>query len=155
MLSTNAVPLATWSHKNFTSHNLDSVAALIGRAVAQSTPDSATVAVSAIGNITYFDHRRSVDLLGYSDHVVATEKPHDLGYFLPGHDKWDYTYSIGKLRPDVVYGWFDPTRADLSNMTKWGYRSYSGPLGSVIYYLPGWFSPVRFEAAYIWHPPAG
>lgn len=144
MLSTNAVPVATWSHSAFISHGLDLLTANEGLALAASTPPTATVAVTGAGNITFFDHRPSIDLLGYSDHFVATEKPHVFGYFMPGHDKWDYAYSIGKLRPDVVFGLFRPTQAELSKMTTWGYRSYVAPFGVVVYFLPGWFSPMHF-----------
>jgi hypothetical protein len=48
-------------------------------------------------------------LLGKSDKVIARTKMHTsltldeltIGY-RPGHTKWDYAYSIGKLKPDVI-----------------------------------------------------
>jgi hypothetical protein len=148
MLSANVVLFDTWSQNGFSSYYLDQGAAEAGVALAQSTPRTATVAVIGGGNTPFFDHRPSIDLLGYSDHVVATGKPHQLEWFQPGHDKWDYAYSIGKLRPDVVLGLFDPTRTDFANMTKWGYQSFqASPDAGVIYFLPGWFDPVRFERA--------
>ncbi len=150
VVSVNLVPSYTWSQSGFFSYNLDLGAATEGVALTKSTPPTAKVAVIGAGNITFFDHRPSVDLLGYSDHVVATGKPHQLGWFQPGHDKWNYAYSVAKLRPDVVMGLFDPTTADLSNMTRWGYQSFvDPPYVGVVYFLPGWFHPADFVRALI------
>ena len=58
-----------------------------------------------------------IDLLGKNDRHIARllarlpagAKP----FFVPGHIKWDYAYSIGTLRPDVVAQlWWSPREAD-------------------------------------------
>ncbi|MEJ5224191.1 MAG: hypothetical protein WHV44_07010 [Anaerolineales bacterium] len=72
-----------------------------------TTPD-ATLAVTAAGNIPYFAERPAIDLLGKMDKVIAREESKvnerwdTLDDFRAGHDKWDYAYSLGVLKPDVV-----------------------------------------------------
>jgi hypothetical protein len=137
LIATNGVPFASWAGRAYGP--LDRLGAIEGEALAASTPPNATVAVVGAGNIVFFDHRKSVDLLGYNDHYIATRAPHLL-ISTPGHEKWDYAYSIGKLRPDVVVGLFEATPNDLRNMFRWGYketRLYYGKL----FYLPGWYHP--------------
>ena len=40
---------------------------------------------------------------------------------MPGHDKWDYDYSIGQLRPDVVAQLWHASQVDLRAIESWGY----------------------------------
>jgi len=61
-----------------------------------------------VGTIGYYSERRIVDLLGKCDRHVArlpmrrAIRQNPLTYFLPGHLKWDYAWSIGELKPDLV-----------------------------------------------------
>lgn len=77
-------------------------------ALRRFTEPSATVAVVWAGAIPYFSERPAIDLLGKMDRRIAHEPMHlpQTGYrwtgFVPGHLKWDYTYSIGELKPDVI-----------------------------------------------------
>jgi hypothetical protein len=54
--------------------------------------------------------------LGKSDRVIAHQKAHIVGSwtnleeFRPGHTKWDYEYSIGQLKPDVIVQLWGDTR---------------------------------------------
>jgi hypothetical protein len=143
ILATNWIPLANWYQHDWIYSGLDQFPAREGVALAKSTPVTATVAVGGAGNVAFFDHRTSIDMLGYSDHFIATRKPH-LFISRPGHDKWDFAYSIGKLRPDVVAGLSYPTTSNLRDMTKWGYRSFDAGYFGTVYYQPGWFNPSRF-----------
>ena len=74
----------------------------------QSTTAGATVAVMRAGTIPYFAERAAVDLLGKNDRHIAHEPAHgasgadNFREFRPGHVKFDFAYSIGDLRPDVV-----------------------------------------------------
>ena len=72
------------------------------------TTDKASIAVTRAGTIPYFTGRPAVDLLGKTDAHIARESarvPAGLRRFVafrPGHTKFDYDYSVGQLRPDVV-----------------------------------------------------
>jgi arabinofuranosyltransferase len=80
----------------------------IARDINKTTSPNASIAVVAAGAIPYFTDRYSLDLLGKNDVFIAHENVHGGGglasvkNFRPGHMKWDYDYSIGKLKPDVV-----------------------------------------------------
>jgi hypothetical protein len=69
--------------------------------VREVTGEHETIAVTAAGAIPYFSERRTVDLLGKMDPVIAHQPPRT-SKFVPGHDKWDLRRSLGELRPDVV-----------------------------------------------------
>jgi hypothetical protein len=69
-----------------------------------TTPETRIAVVSA-GAIPYFSDLPAIDLLGKNDPVIAKGPNHISGgivYLRPGHMKWDYDYSIGTLKPDVV-----------------------------------------------------
>jgi arabinofuranosyltransferase len=78
----------------------------------QITTPKATIAVLSSGALPYFAHRTAIDMLGKNDKKIAREKMRRLSddtkvlykyrAFYPGHLKWDYSYSIGCLQPDVV-----------------------------------------------------
>ncbi len=68
--------------------------------IAQNTDPAAVVAVHAAGQIPYFSNRATIDLLGLNDPIVA--KGQGMGEFYPGHNKWNYAYSIGQLAPDLI-----------------------------------------------------
>jgi len=77
-------------------------------AVRGVTASTATVAVVRAGTIPYFSDRTAIDLLGKSDRHVAHLPPRlpsgllAFREFRPGHVKFDFAYSIGRLAPDVV-----------------------------------------------------
>jgi len=72
------------------------------------TTSEAKVLVVWAGAIPYLSDRHSYDMLGKCDKVIARSEAHlpDRGArktgFWPGHNKWDYAYSIGELKPDVI-----------------------------------------------------
>ena len=75
------------------------------------TDRDATLAVAWAGIIPYFADRSAVDCWGECDATIAHEPMHldPKGGFYPGHMKWDYDYSIGKLKPDVIVELYRPT----------------------------------------------
>lgn len=79
-----------------------------GLLVRRTTDPEATIAVGAAGAIPYFAQRRAIDLFGKNDRKIAREDaavPQGWAKwisFYPGHDKSDYDYSIGELKPDVI-----------------------------------------------------
>ncbi len=82
--------------------------AQMGIALNKVTTPDATIAVVTAGNLPYFSERTSIDLLGKNDPVIAkgpariNSSLFEPGDYRPGHNKWDYAYSIGVLQPDVV-----------------------------------------------------
>ncbi|MGQ9680962.1 MAG: hypothetical protein ACUVX9_00335 [Anaerolineae bacterium] len=82
--------------------------AAIARLVRQVTTSEARVGIVWAGAIPYFSERPCVDLLGKNDRVIAhlpmrlSQNESRSTDFYPGHLKWDYAYSLGELRPDVV-----------------------------------------------------
>jgi hypothetical protein len=89
-------------------------------AVRDATSPTASVAVTWAGIVPYFSHRPAVDMLGRSDHTIARMAPRG-DAFWPGHDKWDYAHSVGRLRPDVIVQLWRPTADDLAEITRLGY----------------------------------
>jgi hypothetical protein len=78
----------------------------LGLHIANNTSPEAVIAVHAAGQIPYYSERITIDLLGLNDPIVAKGPGH--GEFYPGHNKWDYEYSIGQLQPDLIADNFAP-----------------------------------------------
>ena len=97
----------------------DAVAAREGVALRQITSPNAKIAYVWAGAMPYFAGREAVDLLGKSDPVIAKGKP--AAPFFPGHSKWNYAYSIGQLKPDLITSLWGVTPADMKNIADWGY----------------------------------
>ena len=90
--------------------------------VRDTTKAGATIGTIWAGVPAYYSHRTMLDLLGKNDTFIATSAPH--GDFFPGHNKWDYNHSIGKLRPDVIFQTYD---RDIEKnlhlrIANWGYK---------------------------------
>lgn len=73
-----------------------------------TTPD-VKIAVVWAGTIPYFSERYCIGLLGINDTFIAQQTVRhqrasiaEFKYFRPGHNKFDYNYSIGQLKPDIV-----------------------------------------------------
>jgi arabinofuranosyltransferase len=84
-----------------------------------TTPD-ASIAVTWAGTLPYFSDRPIVDILGKTDHYLSripmkqSTGQNKLMFFYPGHLKFDYKYSLGEKKPDVVFQlWSDPEEARL------------------------------------------
>ena len=83
----------------------------------------ATFATVWAGSPGYYLQRPVIDLLGKSDSRVAKARPSSWPLY-PGHNKWDYDYSILELQPDVVIDLWSATADDLSKLEDWGYSPY-------------------------------
>jgi hypothetical protein len=102
---------------DFVVANVDYV--LMSNAIEKITTPDASIAVVAAGTVPYLTDRPSIDLLGKNDPVIARTETHlpnapmaRLTNFRPGHSKWDYDYSIGELKPDlIVQLWEDADQA--------------------------------------------
>ena len=93
-------PWTAWARDNAPLLKADIRRTRLGLFLARNTEPQAVIAVHAAGQIPYFSNRTTIDLLGLNDPVVA--KGPVTGPFYPGHDKWNYAYSILQLRPDLV-----------------------------------------------------
>jgi 4-amino-4-deoxy-L-arabinose transferase-like glycosyltransferase len=78
----------------------------MARLLKEITKDQAKIAVVYAGAIPYFSERNSIDLLGKTDKRIAHEDMRRSSWkytgFYPGHLKWNYSHSIGELKPDVI-----------------------------------------------------
>lgn len=98
--------IETWVLKRqpiFVEGNKESLA--IAMALNEITTPDARLAVVTAGAIPYFTERPAIDLLGKNDKIIAHQPNHmpsNVADIRPGHMKWDYAYSIGQLKPDVV-----------------------------------------------------
>jgi hypothetical protein len=93
-------PWVAWARDNAPLLKADIRRTRLGLFLAKYTSSQAVIAVHAAGQIPYYSDRTTLDLLGLNDPVVA--KGPVTGPFYPGHDKWNYAYSIGQLQPDLI-----------------------------------------------------
>jgi arabinofuranosyltransferase len=115
------VAMQGWARTTGDHVHDDQREARLGDELRRVTDARATIAVTWAGAVPYFSHRHTIDLLGKADPVVARSRPHPGGFY-PGHTKWDYGYSIGRLRPDVVtFVLRGADRATLARIRSWGY----------------------------------
>lgn len=89
----------------------------LGLYIKSITTPQASVAVVIGGSLPYYSERPAVDLLGKSDAVIARQAMHipagqEWIDFRPGHNKWDYSRSLGELKPDVISEVFVGTNAE-------------------------------------------
>lgn len=112
--------LAAWARTTGPHVADDGTMALYGLVIRDSTTPSATVAVMWAGASPYYSGRDSIDLLGKSDVKIAHEASQPVPFY-PGHTKWDYAWSIGHLRPDLVADLFRDTPAVDDQLQQWGY----------------------------------
>ena len=90
---------------------------LIGSRLSEITEPDARIGIFWAGNLSYYMNRPAVDFLGKSDRFIAKNPPvrevvsskYNFSDFVPGHNKWNFKYSIGELKPDVITrNWPDP-----------------------------------------------
>ena len=98
----------------------DARAARLGLELRADTSSDSSIGVVWAGAIPYFAQRQSIDFLGKSDVHVARVPPRRP--FVPGHDKWDYDYSVGSERPDVIVQTWRATPADIRQFQSSGYE---------------------------------
>ena len=119
VMATSGREVAYWArHNAFLAQDTNS--ARLGLAVRAATRPGARVAFSAAGASAYFAERYAIDLGGLSDATIAHEPPR-ASVFIPGHDKYDYKWSVGVLRPDLVIALGATTNSDRAELRSWGY----------------------------------
>jgi len=120
LTTTSAFPAAAWLINRGGGHVAhDQLVTAYGKALALVTQKRAVIAVVWAGATAYYSRRPMVDLLGKSDRVIAKVPP--IGDLHPGHNKYDYEYSIKQLQPDVVFQLWGKNEADVQKLKEWGY----------------------------------
>jgi hypothetical protein len=112
--------LGGWALKNAAQYRDEERYAKLGMLLAKSTDPQFRIAVAAAGATPYFADRPTEDLLGKNDKTIARGKLH--GVFSPGHDKWDYSHSLGKQKPDMIIELVDTTSEDEAYVSSLGYK---------------------------------
>lgn len=117
--ATDGRTIGQWLTNNALAWDADNETVRIGVMLHDATTPDAVVAAAYAGAIPYFDDRPSLDITGKSDRVIArqTEKV----TFRPGLNKWDYDYTVGQLRPDVVADFSIGGAELLGKLAGWGY----------------------------------
>lgn len=93
-------------------------------AIRNTVKPTASIALYAAGTIPYFlPEYHAIDILGKADAVIAhgpVKSPMSIAdvrfmlpgyenYMRPGHTKWNYAYSFGELKPDVIVAIWEGT----------------------------------------------
>jgi len=88
----------------------------IALALQKVTKPNASIAVVGAGTIPYLlPDRYAIDILGKADPYIAHQNVRtpmgipDIPNMRPGHMKWDYAYTFGELKPDVIVSIWENT----------------------------------------------
>lgn len=119
-LPSHLLPLGRWAAQNAAQYNDEANYTRLGLLIQATTPPDLRMAVAAAGATPYFAQRPTEDLLGKNDRHVAKLAPR--GVFSPGHDKWDYEYSLGKQNAQLVVEPVDMTDADEAYFASLGFE---------------------------------
>ena len=91
----------------------------VALAIENVTSPGASVAVVGAGTIPYLlPDRYAIDILGKADPHIAHQNVRipmsivDVPFMRPGHMKWDYAYTFGELKPDVIVSIWEGTSAE-------------------------------------------
>ena len=120
-MPSHLLPLARWAGQNAAQYKDEANYTRLGILIRETTPPELRMAVAAAGATPYFAQRPTEDLLGKNDSHVAKLAPR--GVFSPGHDKWDYEYSLGERNSDLIVETVDVTPADEAYMASLGFET--------------------------------
>lgn len=129
-------PVRAWSRASAGVHVVDDAFMVrFGSAIREASTIDARIAIVWAGNLAYYTERPVIDLLGKSDPVIARLNPVMASWrdLYPGHNKWDYGFSIAMLQPDLVAQTWQLTKEDRQNLRSWGYQEWC--LGSSLVFI--------------------
>ena len=109
-LPCHLVPFGRWAGQNAAQYADEAKYTRLGLLIRSTTADSTRMAVAAAGATPYFCDRPTEDLLGKNDRHIARLEPK--GVFSPGHDKWDYGYSLAERKSDLIVELVDVSETD-------------------------------------------
>jgi hypothetical protein len=116
----NLHPYLMWAAHNAAQFQDEARYGRLGILLAAATTKETRLAVVAAGATPYFSMRPSEDMLGKNDAVIAKLAP--VGVFSPGHDKWDYHYTLGFRHPDIMIERLDTTPDDEQYIASLGFE---------------------------------
>lgn len=119
-LPAHALPLGQWAAQNAAQYADEARYTRLGILIRETTPKDFRIAVAAAGATPYFAQRPTEDLLGKNDRVIAKLEPR--GVFSPGHDKWDYHYSLGERNAQLIVETVDVNPVDEAYLTELGFE---------------------------------
>jgi len=100
----------------------------LGLILKENTPADCRVADCWGGSVFYFSERYGIDVLGKMDRIIA-RRPAFPGANLAGHNKFDYDYSLGVLKPDLLVANFKwPVKEEEMSRTASGNWAFVGQL---------------------------
>ena len=111
ILTSNTLAFASWLQSGARDglDTFDQQSYQIALDIKEVLSKDGRVAVIFAGAPIYFSNKPGIDLLGKNDTYIANLKPNFDDFvgewnssFYPGHNKWDFNYSIGYLKPDMV-----------------------------------------------------
>ena len=114
------MPLGRWAAQNAAQYKDEANYTRLGLLIRETTPPTLRMAVAAAGATPYFAQRPTEDLLGKNDRVIAKLAPR--GVFSPGHDKWDYQYSLGERHSDLIVETVDTNPTDEAYIASLGFE---------------------------------
>ncbi len=120
-LPSHLLPLGRWAAQNAAQYQDEARYTRLGLLIQANTQPDFRIAVAAAGATPYFAQRPTEDLLGKNDRHVAKLAPR--GVFSPGHDKWDYSYSLGERGSQLVVEAVDVNDADEAYMKSLGFET--------------------------------
>ncbi|MGD0708076.1 MAG: hypothetical protein ABSA51_06440 [Anaerolineaceae bacterium] len=120
----SGAPWFKWMLYNAPLLNDDISGTELGIHIRDNTDQNVVIAVHSAGQIPYYSNRRTIDLLGVNDPVIAKGPP-ATSLFRPGHNKWNYEYSIMTLKPDLVADEWGQLAEFLADKPDW-YRLANG-----------------------------
>jgi peptidoglycan/LPS O-acetylase OafA/YrhL len=114
------MPIGRWAAQNAAQYKDEANYARLGLLIRETTPPTLRMAVAAAGATPYFAQRPTEDLLGKNDRTIAKLAPR--GVFSPGHDKWDYHYSLGERQSQLIVETVDVNPLDEEYITGLGFE---------------------------------
>jgi len=122
LYAVNGKAIHHWQERKFHHYYDDLAKTSQAIHIRNHTKPEATVAVVWAGALPYFVNRKTIDLLGKNDPVIARSVSRGK-VFHPGHTKWDYQYSLGKLKPDIITSLWMPTEQEQRYVHDLGYEA--------------------------------
>lgn len=96
---------AGWRHEAFLRRDFlttDRERMQIGRWLAAKMPAETRIAVYAAGQLAFYSRLYTHDMLGINDTHIARVAVQDMGRGLSGHERFDASYTLDTVRPDVI-----------------------------------------------------